>query len=65
MIMNSNTKLSIDATTSEGVTFTLTEQHGETFLMVAWANGEDALDYQVRITNRDAHELSELFKAVN
>jgi hypothetical protein len=65
MIMNSNTKLSNDATTSEGVTFTLTEHGGETNLMITWANGEDALDYEVRITNRDADLLAQLFKVVN
>ncbi len=51
--------------TSEGVTFTITEQGGTTHLMVAWANGEEALDYEVRITNRDAQGLIELFGAVN
>jgi len=65
MIINANTKLSQDATTGEGVTFTLTEHANETHLMITWANGEDALDYCLRITNRDAHELAELFKAVN
>ena len=65
MILNANTKLSLDVLTSQGVTFTLTEQHGETNLMIHWANGEEALDYEVRITNADAHELAELFKAVN
>ncbi len=65
MIINANTKLSLDVTTSEGVTFTVTEHRGETHLMITWANGEEALDYEIRITNRDAHELTELFKAVN
>lgn len=65
MIIKANTKLSIDATTGEGVTFTLTESNGSTYLMLNWANGDDALDYEVRITNRDAHELIELFGAVN
>lgn len=65
MIINANTKLSLDVTTSEGVTFTLTEHRGETHLMITWANGEEALDYQVFITNRDAQALTELFGAVN
>lgn len=65
MIINANTKLSQDATTSEGVTFTITEHGGETNLMITWANGEDALDYLLRITNRDAQALGELFGAVN
>lgn len=65
MIITANTKLVLDATTSEGVTFTLTEHGGETHLMITWANGEDALDYLLRITNRDAHALTELFGAVN
>lgn len=65
MIINSKTKLSQEATTGEGVTFTISEHANETHLMITWANGEDALDYCLRITNRDAHELSELFQAVN
>lgn len=65
MIIKADTKLSLDMITSEGVTFTITEQGGTTHLMVAWANGEEALDYEVRITNRDAQGLIELFGAVN
>lgn len=65
MIITANTKLSLAATTSEGVNFELTESHGNTYLMITWANGEDALDYEVRITNRDAQALIELFGAVN
>lgn len=65
MIINSKTKLSQEVYTSQGQTFTITEHGGETNLMITWANGEDALDYEIRITNRDAQELSELFKAVN
>lgn len=65
MIITANTKLSQDATTSEGVNFTLTESNGNTYLMITWANGEDALDYEVRINNRDAQALVELFGAVN
>lgn len=65
MIINSNTKLSQEVYTSQGQTFTLTEYGGETNLMITWANGEDALDYEIRITNRDAEQLAELFKVVN
>lgn len=65
MIINSNTKLSQEVYTSQGQTFTITEHGGETHLMITWANGEDALEYEIRITNRDAEQLSELFKAVN
>jgi hypothetical protein len=65
MIITANTKLSQDFITGEGVTFTVSEHGGETHLMITWANGEDALDYCLRITNRDASGLTELFGVVN
>lgn len=65
MILNAKTKLSQEVYTSQGQTFTLTEYNNETELMITWANGEEALEYPIRITNRDAAELVELFAAVN
>lgn len=65
MIIKADTKLSLDMITSEGAVFTITEQGGMTTLMIRWANGEEALDYEIRITNRDAEGLVELFGAVN
>jgi hypothetical protein len=65
MIITANTKLSQEFTTGEGVTFTVSEHANETHLMITWANGEDALDYCLRITNNDAHGIKELFGVVN
>lgn len=62
MVITSKTKLINEATTGEGVTFTLTEQQNETYLSITWANGEEALDYPLRIVGNDSHNLIELFK---
>lgn len=64
MIIKADTKISNEFMTTEGVTFTVTEHEGETYLTIHWANGERALDYELRITALDAQELSDLFKAV-
>lgn len=62
MIITTNTRIINEAYTEEGITFRITEQDSETRLMITWANGEDALDYEIRLTGRDKNELLDLLK---